>query len=193
MCAEYSLPFIAVLIPRAQLGKAHDSIMAGRIHRRSDAARGHRAAIDVVRNDINVTPLVDVMLVLLIIFMLMTLVTGRGHDVELPTAAAFTLEKDKMQPVVSVDVDGNLWVDKTNLGPVTVASLTEMDTRVQSLWKAPPNEAAIGRIYLKADRKVDYSRVYPVLEYMNRVMINPTTGQTMQSVDIAIESGAGSP
>ena len=158
--------------------------MAGRTYR---LLSGHRkAAADVVRNDINVTPLVDVMLVLLIIFMLMTLVAGRGHDVTLPGAAAFTLEKDKMQPVVSVDIDGNLWVDKGNLGPVTVASLTEMDTRIQRLWKAPPNEDAVGRIYLKVDRKVDYSRVYPVLEYMNRVMVNPATGQTMQSVDIAI-------
>jgi biopolymer transport protein ExbD len=164
--------------------------MAGRIHWRLS---GHRkAATDVVRNDINVTPLVDVMLVLLIIFMLMTLVAGRGHDVELPTADAFTLEKDKMQPVVSVDIDGNLWVDKSNLGPVTVASLTEMDSRVQRMWRAPPNEDTVGRIYLKADRKVDYSRVYPVLEYMNRVMINPATGQTMQSVDIAISSGDSS-
>ncbi|MBS1125049.1 MAG: Biopolymer transport protein ExbD/TolR, partial [Deltaproteobacteria bacterium] len=42
--------------------------------------------LDHVRNDINVTPLVDVMLVLLIIFMLMTLIMGRGHDVRLPSA-----------------------------------------------------------------------------------------------------------
>jgi biopolymer transport protein ExbD len=139
-----------------------------------------------VRNDINVTPLVDVMLVLLIIFMLMTLVTGRGHDVPLPVAAHSTLEKDKMQPVVSVDGDGNLWVDKEKLGPVTVASLSEMDARVQGLWRAPANAEGVGRIYLKADHRVDYAKVYPVLEYMNRVMVNPATGQTVQAVDIAI-------
>jgi len=84
-----------------------------------------------VRNDINVTPLVDVMLVLLIIFMLMTLVTGRGHDVPLPVASQFTLEKDQRQPVVAIDLAGNLWVDKDKLGPVTVASLGEMDAKVQ--------------------------------------------------------------
>jgi biopolymer transport protein ExbD len=139
-----------------------------------------------VRNDINVTPLVDVMLVLLIIFMLMTLVTGRGHDVQLPVASQFTLEKDQRQPVVAIDVAGNLWVDKDKLGPVTVASLSEMDARVQGLWRDPARAAAVGRIYLKADHGVDYGKVYPVLDYMNRVMVNPATGQTLQSVDIAI-------
>ena len=165
---------------------------AGHPHRRWRLSGNKKHTIDTVRNDINVTPLVDVMLVLLIIFMLMTLIMGRGYDVILPKAHNYSQEKDKMQPVVSVDVDGNLWVDKSNLGPVTVASLGEMDARVQNLWKAPPNEDAIGRIYLKADSKVDYRQVYPVLEYMNRVMVNPATGQTMQSVDIAISKGDSS-
>jgi biopolymer transport protein ExbD len=138
------------------------------------------------RNEINVTPLVDVMLVLLIIFMLMTLVAGRGHDVPLPVAKQFTLEKDQRQPVVSIDLAGNLWVDKDKLGPVTVASLTEMDAKVQGLWRDPGRAEGIGRIYLKADHGVDYAKVYPVLEYMNRVMVNPATGQTLQSIDIAI-------
>ena len=66
-----------------------------------------KAHVDVVRNDINVTPLVDVMLVLLIIFMLMTMVMGRGKDVTLPNAHNFSEEKDKMQPVVSVDNEGH--------------------------------------------------------------------------------------
>jgi biopolymer transport protein ExbD len=139
-----------------------------------------------VRNDINVTPLVDVMLVLLIIFMLMTLVAGRGHDVPLPVAKQFTLDKDKRQPVVAIDIAGNLWVEKDKLGPVTVASLSEMDAKVQGLWRTPANAEGVGRIYLKVDHQVDYGRVYPVLEYMNRVMLNPATGQTLQSVDIAI-------
>jgi biopolymer transport protein TolR len=139
---------------------------------------------NAVRNDINVTPLVDVMLVLLIIFMLMTLVTGRGHDVPLPRAAYTTVEKDKLQPIVSIDGDGNLWVEKDKLGPVTVASLSEMDAKIQGLWRSASAEI-VGRLYLRADQRVDYAKVYPVLEYMNRTMVNPATGQTLQSVDIA--------
>ncbi|HET7504160.1 MAG TPA: biopolymer transporter ExbD [Kofleriaceae bacterium] len=135
--------------------------------------------IDVVRNDINVTPLVDVMLVLLIIFMLMTLIMGRGHDVILPKAHNYSQEKDKMQPVVSVDIDGNLWVEKSKLGPVSIGTLKEMDDQIQGMWKAPKNPDGVGRIYLKADDKVEYIKVYPVLEYMNKTM-------AVQSVDLAI-------
>ena len=135
--------------------------------------------IDVVRNDINVTPLVDVMLVLLIIFMLMTLIMGRGHDVILPKAHNYSQEKDKMQPVVSVDIDGNLWIEKNKLGPVTPSTLKEMDDQIQSAWKAPKNPDGVGRIYLKADDKVEYIKVYPVLEYLNKTM-------SVQSVDLAI-------
>jgi biopolymer transport protein ExbD len=159
---------------------------AGLGHRRWRLSGHKKARIDVVRNDINVTPLVDVMLVLLIIFMLMTLIMGRGHDVTLPPAANYSQEKDKMQPVVSIDIDGNLWVEKSKLGPIGPATLKEMDDRIQGMWKAPKNPDGVGRIYLKADTKVEYSKVYPVLEYMNKVMINPLNGQTIQSVDLAV-------
>jgi len=152
---------------------------AGHAHRRWRLSGNKKPHIDVVRNDINVTPLVDVMLVLLIIFMLMTLIMGRGHDVSLPKAHNYSQEKDKMQPVVSVDIEGNLWVEKNKLGPVTLAALKEMDDQIQGMWKAPKNPDGVGRIYLKAEDKVEYSKVYPVLEYMNKTM-------AVQSVDLAI-------
>ena len=156
---------------------------AGHTHRRWRLSGHRKAKIDVVRNDINVTPLVDVMLVLLIIFMLMTLIMGRGHDVTLPKAHNYSQEKDKMQPVVTVDLDGNLWVEKNKLGPVTLSTLKEMDDQIQGMWKAPKNPDGVGRIYLKADDKVEYSKVYPVLEYMNKTMF-------VQSVDLAIAKDA---
>jgi biopolymer transport protein ExbD len=151
----------------------------GHTHRRWRLSGNKKPHIDVVRNDINVTPLVDVMLVLLIIFMLMTLIMGRGHDVTLPPAKNFSQEKDKMQPVVTVDIDGNLWIEKTKLGPVTVSTLKEMNDQVEGAWKAPKNPDGVGRIYLKADDKVEYGKIYPVLEYLNKTM-------AMQSVDLAI-------
>jgi biopolymer transport protein ExbD len=152
---------------------------SGHTHRRWRLSGNKKPHIDVVRNDINVTPLVDVMLVLLIIFMLMTLIMGRGHDVTLPPARNFSQEKDKMQPVVTVDIDGNLWIEKTKLGPVTVSTLKEMNDQVEGAWKAPKNPDGVGRIYLKADDKVEYGKIYPVLEYLNKTM-------AMQSVDLAI-------
>src|SRR5262245_51669281 len=151
---------------------------AGHEHRRWRIS-GKKATVDHVRNDINVTPLVDVMLVLLIIFMLMTLVMGRGHDVKLPDAKNYSQEKDKMQPVVTVEVDGTLWVEKNRLGPVTESTLREMQAQVEAVWKAPKNPDGVGRVYLKADIKTPYIKVYPVLEYMNRTML-------MTHVDLAI-------
>ena len=156
---------------------------AGHTHRRWRLSGHKKAHIDVVRNDINVTPLVDVMLVLLIIFMLMTLIMGRGHDVTLPKGQNYSQEKDKMQPVVTVDIDGNLWVEKSKLGPVTIATLKEMDDQIQGMWKAPKNPDGVGRIYLKADDKVEYSKVYPVLEYLNKTL-------AVQAVDLAIAKEA---
>src|SRR5512138_595248 len=107
---------------------------AGHRHRRWRLSGHKKPMIDVVRNDINVTPLVDVMLVLLIIFMLMTLIMGRGHDVNLPKAANYSQEKDKMQPVVTVDEQGNLFVEKTRLGPVNESTLKEMAQLIQAAW-----------------------------------------------------------
>jgi biopolymer transport protein TolR len=141
-----------------------------------------KAHLDVVRNDINVTPLVDVMLVLLIIFMLMTMLMGRGHDVNLPKASNYSQDKDKMQPVVSIDKDGDLFIEKIKLGPVNLSTLKEMDNQIQAAWKAPKNPESVGRIYLKADLEVGYAKVYPVLEYLNRTM-------AVGSVDLAIAKG----
>ncbi|HEY4059669.1 MAG TPA: biopolymer transporter ExbD [Kofleriaceae bacterium] len=138
---------------------------------------------DAVRNDINVTPLVDVMLVLLIIFMLMTLVMGRGHDVPLPKAANFSEEKDKNQPVITIDAGGILWVEKERIGAIDQANLKEMKLRVEALWKGKAADAA-GRIYLKADNGIDYGTVFPVLQFLNKDML-------LESVDLAVAKNEG--
>ena len=142
----------------------------GGSHSRARRLSHKKPTLDHVRNDINVTPLVDVMLVLLIIFMLMTLIMGRGHDVSLPKAKHYSAEKDKMQPVVTVDRDGTLFVEKNRLGPVGPATLKEMEQQVQAMWAAPKNPDGVGRIYLKADNSVGYGSVYPVLLYLNQTM-----------------------
>ena len=156
----------------ASSGKQHK-------HKRRWRLSGKKHHVDAVRNDINVTPLVDVMLVLLIIFMLMTLIMGRGHDVRLPSAKNYSSEKDKMQPVVTIDKNGDLFVEKNKLGPVTEATLKEMSQQVTAAWAAPKNPEGVGRIYLKADNDVEYSKVYPVLVYLNKQM-------GVGSVDLAI-------
>ena len=166
-----------------------DSGKHGHTHRRWRLS-GKPHAAETVRNDINVTPLVDVMLVLLIIFMLMTLVMGRGHDVKLPSAKNFSEEKDKNQPVVSIACSdescsgADLFVEKNKHGPVTPQTLKEMQNQVEAHWKNPLTIEAggAGRIFLKASNTVGYDKVYPVLEYLNRTM-------GVGSIDLAIAKG----
>ena len=159
-----------------RMGKRPQNSKSKRRWRMSSSKGPH---LDHVRNDINVTPLVDVMLVLLIIFMLMTLIMGRGQDVNLPKASNYSEEKDKMQPVVAVDANGDLFVEKNRLGPINPATLKEMDLQVKAAWAAPKNPEGVGRIYLKADNMVDYGTIYPVLIYMNKEM-------GVEAVDLAI-------
>ena len=151
---------------------------AGHAHRRWRIS-GKKAHVDHVRNDINVTPLVDVMLVLLIIFMLMTMVMGRGKDVTLPKAHNFSEEKDKMQPVVSVDNDGNLYVEKQKLGPINESTLKEMAQQIQAAWNAPKNPEGVGRVYIKGADLVEYGKIKPVIVYLNKEL-------AMQQIDLAI-------
>jgi biopolymer transport protein TolR len=148
-------------------------------HRRWRLSDKKKVHVESVRNDINVTPLVDVMLVLLIIFMLMTLIMGRGHDVTLPKASNYSQEKDKMQPVVTVDLKGDLFVEKQKLGQINESTLKEMGNQIQAAWAAPKNPDGVGRIYIKADKQVEYSKVYPVLMYLNREL-------QVQQIDLAI-------
>jgi biopolymer transport protein TolR len=163
-----------------------DSGKAGHAHRRWRLT-GKKAHVDQVRNDINVTPLVDVMLVLLIIFMLMVLVMGKGHDVKLPKAKNYSEEKDKNQPVITVAcadescVVVDLYVEKHKLGPTTPQTLKEMQNRIETQWKSPQTISAggAGRLLLKAPVGMTYDKVYPVLEYLNKTMY-------VQQVDIAI-------
>ena len=152
---------------------------AGHTHRRWRLSGHKKPHIDVVRNDINVTPLVDVMLVLLIIFMLMTLIMGRGHDVPLPPAHNFSQEKDKLQPVVTIDVEGNLYIEKNRLGPITPGTLKEMQATVQAAWAAPKTPEAVNRLYVKADVQVPYGKMYPLLKFVHEQL-------NLDSIDLAI-------
>jgi biopolymer transport protein TolR len=162
---------------------------SGHKHRRHRLSGHKKSTIDSVRNDINVTPLVDVMLVLLIIFMLMTLLMGRGKDdVVLPKADYLSSEKDKSQPVISVSCehpplcdDVELYVEKTKLGPVGPQTLKEMKEQVEAAWAAPKNPEGVGRVYLKADERLPYGAIFPVIEFLNKSM-------NMSNVDLAVVS-----
>ncbi|CAE6716710.1 protein TolR [Paraburkholderia domus] len=93
--------------------------MAARI----PAAQAGRIAAPV--SEINVTPLVDVMLVLLIVFMVAAPLMAQGVKVDLPTAKAKPLSEDKPPVAISLKRDGSVYVDKTQVsGAQLVGTLT---------------------------------------------------------------------
>ena len=102
--------------------------------------------------DVNVTSLVDVMLVLLIVFMITAPMMQGGVDVELPRAAARPLSP-KEGMVVSVNRDGRIFVDQT--------AVSLRDFRVT--FKAMVATRKPSGVYLQADRRVSYGQVVQVL------------------------------
>ena len=113
--------------------------------------------------DINVTPLVDVMLVLLIIFMVTAPLMTAGVPVNLPDSRAHALD-DQKQPV-QLSLEGNGTI---HLGDEEVSD-AQLPARLEALARRG-GEAP--QIYLRADRSLDYGRVARVLGELNRAGLN---------------------
>jgi len=109
--------------------------------------------------DINVTPLVDVMLVLLIIFMVTAPLLTQGLDVELPTAEGKSLESSSSNPSkVTVTRSGAVFVDGANAG----------STNLEATLGPMLRTRRVKRALLEADQSVPYGRVVQVIDVMNR-------------------------
>lgn len=114
---------------------------------------------DPVLADINVTPLVDVMLVLLIIFMIAAPMLHQGVEVALPRADAANLPMRVEDPlVVSVDRDGNVYLQEAQVAP------EDLVDRVTGQIKARGEES----VFLKGDREVPYGRIIEVLDILHQ-------------------------
>jgi biopolymer transport protein TolR len=112
-----------------------------------------------VRSDINVTPLVDVVLVLLIIFMVITPMLQRGKPVTLPEAKhVSTLGKGGDPILLSVTKDGRVWLDGEVHSKAQVKD-EEISTEVNLEIQARPTVP----IMVKIDRDVPYKRVREVV------------------------------
>lgn len=110
--------------------------------------------------EINVIPLVDVVLVLLIIFMVTAPMLYRGMDIKLPSSASNTI-KPEIRAVLSIERDQRLYLDKD---PVSVAQL-EHKLRVLK------EEHADVSLYLRADRDVPYGVVVQVMDGVKKAGI----------------------
>jgi biopolymer transport protein TolR len=108
-----------------------------------------------VMSEINVTPMVDVMLVLLIIFMVSAPLLTVGVPIDLPQTQAKSLDQDQKPLTISVSVDGKVFLQNSEI-PLAdlVAKLTAVTTARGGFDE---------RIYVRGDRKVDYGTVMRVM------------------------------
>jgi len=107
--------------------------------------------------EINVIPLVDVVLVLLVIFMVTAPMLYRGLDIKLPTSASNTIRPEE-RIVLTIERDQKLYLDKD---PVNVAQL-------ERRLRAMKERHADLSVYLRADREVPYGTVVQVMDGVKR-------------------------
>lgn len=103
--------------------------------------------------DINMTPFIDVMLVLLIIFMVAAPLLTTGVPLDLPQTGAQSLNLEKQPLVVSIKADGKVFLMETEI------TLEELVPKLQAVLKTGPDE----RIYLRGDKSIAYGRVAEVM------------------------------
>ena len=108
-----------------------------------------------VMAEINVTPMVDVMLVLLIIFMVSAPLLTVGVPVDLPQTQAKSLDQDKEPLAVSVDEKGKVFLQNTEITP------DELVAKLKAITEA--RNGFDERIYVRGDKKVDYGTVMKVM------------------------------
>jgi len=104
-------------------------------------------------SNINVTPLVDVMLVLLVIFMVTAPILQQGVNINLPKVKTTALTGDEQQLVVAVTLRGEVYL---NDAPIT---LPELGPKLQAILKLRPDR----QVFLRADQNVKYGDVMRVI------------------------------
>ena len=120
--------------------------------------RGRRKGRAAAMSEINVTPFVDVMLVLLIIFMVAAPMLTVGVPLELPKTAAAALPTEQEEPLtISITADGGIAIQTT---AVSDAELIPKLTAIAA-------ERTSNKVFLRADGAIDYGRVAQVMGALN--------------------------
>ncbi|MDB5724916.1 MAG: protein TolR [Novosphingobium sp.] len=136
--------------------------MAMGLHSRGKRSRGRGGRTPMA--EINVTPLVDVMLVLLIIFMVTAPLLKAGVPVELPDSRAKALAEEAKQITLTLSRDGELFLDNVPVAPGELAD---------RLAATPPGvDGKPPLVTLRADKAIDYGRVMGVMGELNRAGFN---------------------
>ena len=108
--------------------------------------------------DINVTPLVDVMLVLLIVFMITAPLLSAGVTVDLPQADSSPIPGSDEPLSVSIDANGGVFVQDTQV------TLDQLAPRLEAIT----GRKAETRIFVRGDKGIDYGKVMAVVSTINR-------------------------
>lgn len=150
--------------------------MAMGLHR-AGARGGHRARTPMA--EINVTPLVDVMLVLLIIFMVTAPLLTAGVPIELPDSRANALDKQQDEVTISIDREGYIYIGDQ---AVPVGGLPDALAALPAAGEKP-------QVTLRADKALDYGRVMAVMGELNRAGFNSISLVTSGSLPAKAVSG----
>jgi biopolymer transport protein TolR len=130
--------------------------MAFGVHRYTARGRSRRTPMA----EINVTPLVDVMLVLLIVFMVTAPLLKAGVPVDLPESRAKALGEDADQINLGMTRDGRLFIDDTVVPPGGLGLVLARYSR--------GDDGKLPLVTLRADKALDYGRVMTVMGELNR-------------------------
>jgi biopolymer transport protein TolR len=123
-------------------------------------------------SEINITPFVDVMLVLLIIFMVTAPMMSKGVEIDLPKAKAQPMEVDESKLLMTIDAKQNVFLGKTRIPHAKLESALATNVRLQRE----------GELYLEADRSIPYGFVVQVMAIIKKAGI-PKLGMVTDPVD----------
>ena len=108
---------------------------------------------DRLMSDINVTPFVDVMLVLLIIFMATAPMMIQGVNVSLPEATAKPIVSEKDHLLITLDNNGKLYINNYKIAPEF------LQNKIKKILEGHPDQ----EVYLRADKDVSYGAVVKIM------------------------------
>jgi len=108
-------------------------------------------------SEINVTPMVDVMLVLLVVFMITAPLLTVGVPIDLPESTVPEIRGDDEPLAVSIDGDGRLFLQDTEI------AIDELAPRLVAITQRKPDT----RIFVRGDKAIDYGRVMEVMGTVN--------------------------
>jgi biopolymer transport protein TolR len=114
-------------------------------------------------SEINVTPLVDVMLVLLIIFMVTAPMMTQGIDVKLPESSAPTIPSEDERLVVTVTKDQQIYLNEYQV------ALDDLGTKLSAIYQEQQNKKGV---FLRADDSIPYGYVVKVMGVMREAGID---------------------